>query len=76
LECAVTRSQEHYEGLKFKGEYQLLAYSDENIEGEKTDTMQKNTEALLGARKQVGLEVYVNVMLSESRMKAWHKDSQ
>jgi hypothetical protein len=36
----------------------VLAYADDvNIVGENIDTIQKNTETLLDARKQVGLEV-------------------
>jgi hypothetical protein len=38
--------------------HQFLAYSDDaNISGENIDTMQKNTETLLHAGKEVGLEV-------------------
>jgi hypothetical protein len=40
------------------GTHQLLAYVDDvNILGENIDTIPKNTEPLLGARKKVGLEV-------------------
>jgi hypothetical protein len=40
------------------GTHQLLAYADYvNILGENIDTIQKNTEALLDAGKEVGLEV-------------------
>jgi hypothetical protein len=44
--------------MKLNGTHQLLAYADYvNILGENIDTIQKNTEALLDAGKEVGLEV-------------------
>jgi hypothetical protein len=49
--------QEKQEGLKLNGTHQLVAYADDNIVGENIDTIQKNTEALLDAGKEVGLEV-------------------
>jgi hypothetical protein len=58
LEQVIRRVKEHQEGLKLKGIHQLLVYAvDVNIVGEKTDTIKKNTEALLDANKEVGLEV-------------------
>jgi hypothetical protein len=56
LDYAIKRAQEKQEGLKLNATHQLLAYADEvNIVGENIDTIQKNTEALVDAAKEVGL---------------------
>jgi hypothetical protein len=54
---AIRRVQEKQEGLNLHGKNRLLACTDDvNIVGENTDNTQKNTEALLDASKEVGLE--------------------
>jgi hypothetical protein len=47
-------------GLKLNGTHQLLAYiNDVNLLGYNIDTIKKNTETLIDASKEVGLEINV-----------------
>jgi hypothetical protein len=49
-------------GLKLNGTHQLLAYAgDVNLLGDNilVDTIKKNTETLIDASKEVGLEINV-----------------
>jgi hypothetical protein len=57
LTYAIRKVQENQVGLKLKGTHQLLAYADVvNLLGDNVDTIKKNTETLIDASKEVGLE--------------------
>jgi hypothetical protein len=53
--------QENQVGLKLNGTRRLLAYVDDvNLLGDNIDTIKKNTETLIDANKEVGLEINVD----------------
>jgi hypothetical protein len=60
LEYVIGKVQENRVGLKLNGAHQLLAYAgDVNLLGDNLDTTNKNTETLLDASKEVGLEINI-----------------
>jgi hypothetical protein len=61
LEYVIRKFQENQVGLKLNGTHQLLAYADDvNLLGDNIDTIKKNTETLINANKEVGLEINVD----------------
>ena len=58
LEYAIRRVQENRIGLELNGKHQLPVYADDfNLLGENLQTVRKNTEILIKASKDIGLEV-------------------
>jgi hypothetical protein len=69
LEYVIRKVQENHVGLKLNETHQLLTYTDDvNLLGDNIDTMKENTETLIGANKEVCLEINIEktkyVMLS------------
>jgi len=61
LDYAIRRVQVKQDGLKLNGTHQLLAYTDDiNMLGGSVHTVKENTEALVVAIKETGLEVNVD----------------
>jgi len=61
LDYAIRRVQVKQDGLKLNGTHQLLAYTDDiNMLGGSVRTVKENTEALVVASKETGLEVNVD----------------
>jgi hypothetical protein len=60
LKYAIRKVQENQVWLKLNGTCRLLAYADDvNLLGDNIDTIKKNTETLIDASKEVGLEINI-----------------
>jgi hypothetical protein len=82
LEYAIRKVQENEMELKLNGTHRLLVCADDvNLLGDNIDTINKNTQTLVGASKEVRLEVnaekiiYITVSSLECRKKSRHKDN-
>jgi hypothetical protein len=58
LEYAIRKVQENQIGLKLNETHQLLVFAvDVNLLGDHMDTIKKNSETLIDASKEVGLDI-------------------
>jgi hypothetical protein len=80
LEYVIRRIQENQVGLKLYGTHHLLAYADDaNLLGDYIDnTVSKNTETLIDASEEIGLEMNVEktkyMLLSRHRNADQNRD--
>jgi hypothetical protein len=61
LEYDIRKVQAKQDGLKLHSTHQFLVYADAvNILGRSIHTIKKNTDALVAASQEIGLEVYAD----------------
>jgi hypothetical protein len=74
MNIPVGKIQENQVGLKLNGTHQLLAYADDvNLLGRNIDSIKKKTETLIGASKEVGLEI--NAEKTKYMLLSYHQNA-
>jgi len=80
LEYIIRKVQVNQDGLKLNDTHQLLVYADDdNMLGGSVHTIKENTDALVVATKEIGLEVNADktkchISSSECGTKSQYKD--